>query len=147
MPAWREQALIQAPVGDVWKLVGDPTRYPEWAGNVVSVTGLAELAETETFEQVTHMPLSGDQTTIFEVEKLDDLHEIRLRCQSSGYYSRWVLTPAQTATFAEVEIGVEPTAAQHRLYFGLLGKRFMRKVAVDAIDGVRRQLGPGEPED
>jgi len=146
MTVWREQALIQAPVDDVWELVGDPTRYPEWAGNVVSVTGLAELAETETFEQVTHMPLSGDQTTIFEVEKLDDLHEIRLRCQSSGYYSRWVLTPAQAATFAEVEIGVEPTATQHRLYFGLLGKRFMRKVAVDAIEGVRRELGPGKPE-
>lgn len=140
MPVWREQALIQAPVTRVWELVGDPVRYPEWAGNVVSVTGLAELAEDQTFEQVTRMPLSGDQTTIFEVEKLDDLHEIRLRCQSSGYYSRWVLTPAQAATFAEVEIGVEPTAAQHRVYFGLLGKRFMRKVAVDAIEGVRRAV-------
>ena len=84
MTAWREQALIAAPIAAVWELVGDPTRYPEWAGNVVSVTGLAELAEAETFEQVTRSPLFGDQTTIFEVEKLDDLHEIRLRCQSSG---------------------------------------------------------------
>ena len=45
MSAWREQALIEAPVGAVWELVGNPERYPEWAGNMVAVTGLAELAE------------------------------------------------------------------------------------------------------
>ena len=142
MPAWREQTLIQAPVGSVWELVGDPTRYPEWASNVVAVTGLAELAEDETFEQITRVPLSGDKTTIFEIEKLDDLHEIRLRCNTSGYYSHWVLTPAQEATFAEVEIGVEPTAPTHRLYFGALGKRYMRKLVLEAVDGVRRAVDP-----
>lgn len=106
----------------VWELVGDPSRYPEWAADVVAVTGLAEVAEHETYEQVSRTPL-GNETTTFEIEKLDDLHEIKLRCQKSGYYSHWVLTPAQEATFAEVEIGVEPVAPQYRLYFGILGKR------------------------
>ena len=94
MPAWREQALIQAPLGDVWKLVGDPTRYSRMGrrrglGHRPRRTGPRPRRSSRSRT----VPLSGDQTTIFEVEKLDDLHEIRLRCQSSGYYSRWVLDP------------------------------------------------------
>jgi hypothetical protein len=62
---------------------------------------------------------------------------IKLRCQKSGYYSRWTITEAQSSTFAEIEIGVEPTAIQHRLFFGALGKRYLRRVAEQAIDGLR----------
>ena len=138
MPAWREQALIPAPASSIWTLVADPSRYPEWAADVVAVTGLAEIAQDGTFEQVTRMPFGGEQTTIFEVERLDDMHEIRLRCRSSGYYSHWVLTPAQEDTFLEVEIGVEPTAPQYRLYFGVLGKRYMRRVVEQSLEGLRR---------
>jgi hypothetical protein len=50
----------------------------------------------------------GKAETTFKIEELDDLHAIKLRCQQSGYYSRWVLTEAQSSTFAEVEIGIEP---------------------------------------
>ncbi len=35
MASWRQQALIEAPVEEVWRLVGDPGRYPEWAGEVI----------------------------------------------------------------------------------------------------------------
>jgi hypothetical protein len=142
MPSWREQSLIEAPVGAVWEVVADPARYPEWAGDVVEVTGLAEVAEQATFEQVSRTPLGVNTTTTFEIEKLDDLREIRLRCQQSGYYSRWLLTPAQRATFIDLEIGIEPAAPQYRLLFGLVGKRFMRRVAESSLEGLRRVLRP-----
>ena len=138
MPAWRQHAVIEAPVAEVWDLVGNPQRYPEWAADVVAVTGLAEVATGETLELTQHMPLFGDDTTTFEVERLEDLREIRLRCQFSGYYSHWLLTEAQESTFLEVEIGVEPTAPQFRLYFGALGKRYFRRLAEGSIDGIRR---------
>jgi hypothetical protein len=147
MPAWREQTLIEAPVRAVWGVVADPTRYSEWASDVIEVTGLAEVVEKATFEQVSSQPLAGTATTTFEIEKLDDLHEIRLRCQTSGYYSHWLLTPAQETTYVEVEIGVEPTAPQYRLYFGLLGKRYMRRVAEASVDGLRRMLAAGAGAD
>ena len=138
MAAWRQQAVIDAPAYSVWSLVGDPSRYPEWAADVVEVTGLAEVAERQTFEHTQRMPLFGDDTTTFEIEKLEDMREIRLRCRTSGYYSHWILTPAQDSTFLEVEIGVEPLAPQFRLYFGALGKRYFRRVTEESIDGVRR---------
>jgi hypothetical protein len=144
MAAWREQALIEAPVDAVWGLVGDPARYPEWASNVVAVTGMPELDEKGTVELVSRMPLEGESTTIFEVERSEDLREIRLRCQTSGYYSHWVLTQAREATFLDVEIGVEPTAPQYRLYFGVLGKRYFRRVAQQSLDGIRRCACPSD---
>jgi hypothetical protein len=135
--SWRQQAIIEAPVEEVWSHVGDPRRYPEWAANIVEVTGLPTLARDAEFQQVSKVPLMGDEETTFRIEELEDLHVIKLRCQKSGYYSRWTLTEAQSSTFAEIEIGVEPTAIQHRLFFGALGKRYLRRVAEQAIDGLR----------
>ena len=139
MSSYRQQAVIEAPVGEVWAWVGDPRRYPDWAGNIISVTGLATVAADAEFQQVSQMPLKQTETT-FKIEELDDLHAIKLRCQQSGYYSRWVLTEAQSSTFAEVEIGVEPTAVQYRILFGAMGRRYFRRLSEQAIDGLRAQL-------
>jgi hypothetical protein len=134
--------VIEAPVGQVWAWVGDPRRYPEWAGNIISVTGLATVEADAEFQQISQTPFKPTETT-FKIEELDDLHAIKLRCQQSGYYSRWVLTEAQSSTFAEVEIGVEPTAVQYRILFGAMGKRYFRRLSEQAIDGLRAKLAGG----
>ena len=54
-----------------------------------------------------------------------------------------MLTEAQSQTFAEVEIGIEPTALQYRLLFGVMGKRYQRSIADQAVDGVRTRLQRG----
>jgi uncharacterized protein YndB with AHSA1/START domain len=143
--SWRQQAVIEAPVEQVWAYVGDPRRYPEWAGNVISVTGLAMVEPDAEFRQVSKSPLGRAETT-FRIEELDDLRTIKLRCQQSGYYSRWVLTEAQSSTFAEVEIGIEPTAIQYRLVFGALGKRYLRRLVEQTLDGLQMTLQRGIKE-
>jgi len=140
--SWRQQAVIEAPVEQVWACVGDPRRWPEWAENVVSVFGLPTVEPDAEFQQVSQTPLGKAETT-FKIEELDDLHTIKLRCQQSGYYSRWVLTEAQSSTFADVEIGIEPTAVQYRLFYGALGKRYLRRLAEQAIEGVGAWLQRG----
>ena len=142
MPSARKQTVIEAPVEQVWAYIGDPRRYPEWAGNVVSVTGLATVEAEAEFQQVSKSPLGKSETT-FRIEELDELRTIKLRCEQTGYYSRWVLTEAQSQTFAEVEIGIEPTALQYRLLFGVMGKRYLRSIADQAVDGVRTRLQRG----
>ena len=139
MPTWRQQAVIDAPVEDVWGAVGDPRNYPAWASDVVEVTGLPEVAPSATFQQVSKSPF-GETETTYRIEALEEMREIKLRCQRSGYYSHWVLTEAQDSTFMEVEIGIEPTAPQYRLFFGALGKRHLRGIAQDSLDGLRRLL-------
>ena len=76
---------------------------------MIAVTGApTKIEKGSTFDVTGRGPLGLKATTTFKVEELDDLHEIKLRCQSSGYYSRWLLTQAQDGTFTEVELGIEP---------------------------------------
>ena len=139
MSSFRQQALIEASLERVWGLVGNPGSYPHWASGVVAVTGLAEVDVGARFQQVSQMPIGKAETT-YEITDLDDLHEIRLRCTSSGLYSRWLLTPAQDSTFADVEFGIEPTALQYRVLFAALGDRYMRRIAFESLDGLQRTL-------
>ena len=138
MGCWHEQALIEAPVEDVWQLVGDPRRYPEWvSGEVIEVTGLPEVAKGAEYEQVTRNPFGTSKTT-FEIEELDDLHEIRLRCTASGWYSHWKLTEAGGDTFADIEIGMEPSKVGYKALDRATGKRWYRRVAKASLDGLKR---------
>ena len=142
MSAWREQALIHAPIEAVWRVVGDPARYPEWAGDVIDVTGLAEVEQGATFRQQSRVPF-GKVSTNFEIESLEDLHEIRLRCMESGYYARWLLTEAGEDTFAEVEIGMHPESTREKLASAVFTKRWFRRVVRDSLNGLRGVVGAG----
>jgi uncharacterized protein YndB with AHSA1/START domain len=139
MSSWRQQALIEAPAETVWKFLGDPQRYPEWAGFVVDVTGPPVIEKNAEYEQTTRAPI-GKVTTTFRLDRYEELREIRMRCQESGWYSHWLLTPAAGGTFADAEIGIEPTSVQYRIVFGALGKRYFRRVVERALDGLREAL-------
>ena len=139
MATWQQQGLIEAPVQRVWALLADPASYPSWAGDSVTVTGPpTRIEKGSTFEQTSPAPLGAKQTTTFKVEELDDLHEIKLRCQRSGYYSHWRLTEARGQTFADVEIGVEPIGLHGQVARILFTKRQLREVTHASLDGLRR---------
>lgn len=40
----------------------------------------------------------------------------------------------------DVEIGVDSTALQYRMFFGALGKRYMRRMVEQRVDGLRSAL-------
>ena len=143
MSSWQQQALIEAPVEEVWHAVADPQAYARWAAGVIEVTGAAKLAQDARFQQLTKSPFFPADETTFRVEAMEEMREIKLRCEKTGYYSHWVLTPAQDSTFMDVEIGVDPTALQYRLYFGAMGKRHFRRLTEESLDGLRRLLAEG----
>ncbi|MDX6643952.1 MAG: Polyketide cyclase / dehydrase and lipid transport [Solirubrobacteraceae bacterium] len=135
--SWRQQALIEAPVDAVWRLVGDPNRYPEWAGDVVAVTGLPSVAEGADFTRVSRMPLFGKVTTTFVIDALEEMKHIRLHCTQSGYYGNWVLTEARGSTFADVELGMDPASLPYRAMDALLSKRWYRRITEQSLDSLR----------
>lgn len=146
MTRWRQQAMIDAPVEDVWALVGDPNRYPEFTPkDVVEVTGLPEVERNASYRQVSRV-MGQEAETEFRVEEYEDMREIKLRCQASGYYSHWLLTEAQGNTFVEVESGMDPLTLSYRVFDSvLLRKRYWRGMTERAIDGVRRSVErPGD---
>ena len=139
MTSWRQQALIEAPVEDVWRCVGDPATYPEWAHDVVEVTGIPEVERDATFRQVSRSPFRHETT--FRIEELEELRQIKMRCEESGLFSRWLLTEAQESTFVDVEFGIDPTRLRYRAVDATIGKRWYRRLADQAIDGLKGELG------
>jgi Polyketide cyclase / dehydrase and lipid transport len=142
MPSWRQQAVLEAPPAAVWELIADPNRFPEWwSSTALEVTGPPTIELGSEFQQTARAPIGRSTiTTTYKVEAFDELREVRMRCQQSGWYSHWFLTEARGSTFVDVEVGIDPTALQYRLLFGALGKRPFREAAVEAIDGLREAL-------
>jgi uncharacterized protein YndB with AHSA1/START domain len=133
----REQALIDAPPEEVWSLVGDPARYPEWWVDVTEVDG-ERFEEGTEYLQVTH----GDRTT-FKIDKLERLHEVRTHCTLSGVFAHWRLTPAQGGTFLDVTFGIEPTNLRWAVYEKVRGRRLLKRWMNDSIESLRNVLAAG----
>jgi uncharacterized protein YndB with AHSA1/START domain len=146
MASWKQQALVEAPVKEVWELLCDPARAAEWGEDVLEVTGgPAKIEKGSTFDVTARGPLGMKGTTPFRVEEFEDMHELKMQCQVSGFYSHWLLTEAQGGTFTELELGVEELPAkrgvQGRAIGALHTKSFLRRTAEKSLDGVRRALG------
>lgn len=130
----RRQAVIEAPVQSIWELVGDPGRHPEWFPKVVEVNG-ERYEEGDTYVQITKDPLRTARTE-FVIERLDDLREIRLVCQDSGMYVRWLLTDAQGSTFVDVEMGMEPRSVGNRVFDAVAGRMYFRRWLEQSLDAL-----------
>jgi uncharacterized protein YndB with AHSA1/START domain len=140
---WKQQGLVDAPVEEVWSLLEDPGRYAEWNPLTVEVTGVPTKVEKgSTFEMEGRGPLGLKATTTFKVEELDELREIKLRCQTSGWYSHWLLTEARGQTFTEVEMGVERVPGlEGAVTGGIYTKGYLRRAAEETLDNLKRALG------
>ncbi len=139
MASWSQQALLDARPEKIWELLTDPARYPEWSGEALETTGVpTKIEKGATFEQKSQGPLGMKATTTFEVAELEDLHEIKLVCQMTGYYSHWRLTEAQDQTFADVEIGIDPNGVPGRVKQVLMTKRALREVTNESLEGLKR---------
>ncbi|HEX5821587.1 MAG TPA: SRPBCC family protein [Solirubrobacterales bacterium] len=145
MASCRKQALIEAPVESVWELLTDPVRGPEWDPDLLEVMGApVEIRAGSTFETTGRGPLGLKATSAFKVEELDDLHEIKMRCQKSGYYVHWLLTPAQGNTFTELELGVQPLPGiQGRAMGAVFTGGFLRRTAENTLEALERAIGSG----
>src|SRR3712207_3239029 len=109
-----EQAVLDAPLEDVWELVGDPSRYPEWLPRGIDVN-CERFEEREEFLQATQRPLLGRGECPFFIERREALLEIRMHCTLSGLYAHGGLTDAQGGTFIEAELGMEPIRRRDRI--------------------------------
>lgn len=142
MSSWKQQALIQAPVAEVWDILCDPARSPDWDPDVLAVTGAPiRIEKGSTFDITGRGPLGMKATTTFKVEELEDLHELKMKCQVSGFYAHWLLTQAQDGTFTEVELGIEPIESQSlrgRVGAALHTKSYLRTQVEKLLDGLRR---------
>ena len=140
MGSYRQQTLIEAPVDAVWAQVGDPKRYPEWAGETVEVKGLETVEAGALYEQTQKPAIGSAKPTVFVVDAFEEMREISVRCTVSGWYLHWLLTEADKDTFAEVEVGMDPTHLGYRAADSILGKRWYRRTAETTLEQLRDTL-------
>jgi uncharacterized protein YndB with AHSA1/START domain len=131
----RQQGLVDAPLEVVWELVATPSRYPEWWPRVIEVRG-QRFEEGDEYAQVMKGPL-GKAESNFLLERRENLREIRMRCQLSGLYADWLLTPAQGGTFVEVEMGMQPRRLGERVLDRAFGRSYFRRWTNDSLEGLR----------
>jgi hypothetical protein len=135
MSTIRHQALINGDLERVWRLVGDPSRHPEWWPRVMEVKG-DSFCEGDTYRQVTSMAIGNHETTLV-VERLYNLREIRTRCLDTGTYADWRFTEARDDTFVDVEMGMLPQSLRYRITDAVAGRRYFKRWLQESIDALR----------
>jgi uncharacterized protein YndB with AHSA1/START domain len=135
MSSCRLQAQVDVPRDELWELVGNVDRHPEWWPRVVSVQceGLEQGCD---YRQVLKSPLGMVETSV-SIERLDDCRELTLRCLDTGTYAHWLLAEAQGGTFIDVEFGLDPKTARTRVFDMVAGKRYFRRWLAESIDALR----------
>jgi uncharacterized protein YndB with AHSA1/START domain len=135
MSSYRQQAQLDVPPSAVWELVGDVERHKEWWPRVIDAH-CDGLEQGCSYRQVYKSPMGVIETDV-SVERLDDCHELLLRCLDTGTYTRWLLTESQGGTFIDAEFGVDPKSVSTRVFDMVAGRRYFRHWLEQSLDGLR----------
>jgi uncharacterized protein YndB with AHSA1/START domain len=111
MPSFHDTAEAQAPPEDVWKLLYDPTRFPDWWAGVGTVeAGEGGGSYTMYPDGYPDFPMA---------QLLDTAHErqrVVVSCLVSDLRFEWALEPIGDGTRTRISVDVEiPEAEAARL--------------------------------
>jgi Polyketide cyclase / dehydrase and lipid transport len=139
MSAYRSQAHFDAPLEDVWALVGNPATYPEWWPVAVEIRG--ETFEVgDVYTQV--VGIAGRRREYSRIiDRREEFKELRWHCPTTGGFQHWLLTDARGGTFVDMEMGIkDPEDARFGLFDKTVGRWFIKRWAAQAVDGLRATL-------
>jgi Polyketide cyclase / dehydrase and lipid transport len=108
MPGFDDAVLVQAPLEEVWKLVHDPTRYPEWWTGMGSVDQAAPDGFTMCPEGWPDYPMPQRR----RASSADG--RVTISCLLSDLEYRWHLRAVGNHTRVEVRVDI-PEVEAHRL--------------------------------
>jgi uncharacterized protein YndB with AHSA1/START domain len=113
MPHFRESATTAAPPEEVWKVLYDPSRFPEWWTGIGSVE--AEAASGGERIPYTMYPDGYPDFPMPQVlETSREDRTVSVSCLVSDLRFEWRLEPAGAGTRISVEVDI-PEAEAHRL--------------------------------
>jgi uncharacterized protein YndB with AHSA1/START domain len=108
MPHIDDQVLVAAPLEDVWKLVHDPSRYPEWW------TGIGSVAEADREGYTMYPDGWPDFPMPQRLRTSWGDRRVTISCLVSDLEYRWHLTAEGQRTRVEVRVDI-PDEEAHRL--------------------------------
>ena len=108
MPSFHDTATSAAPPEDVWKLLYDPSRFPDWWAGIGTVDVLDESQYTMYPDGYPDFPMAQ------LLETRQDQHRVTVSCLVSDLRFEWRLQPAGEGTLITVDVEI-PEAEARRL--------------------------------
>ena len=84
------------------------------------------------YRQVTKAMVGQERTTL-EIDELEELDHLAIRCLDTGTYVRFVLTEAQGGTFVDTQMGMDPAGLRNRIFDTIMGQRYFSSWLADTV--------------
>ena len=108
MPGFTATAECRAPVEEVWKLLFDPARFPEWWAGI-------ETVHKDSPGKFTQWPTGYPEFPMPQELRVDEANErVTISCQVSDIDFVWQLSEAGSGTSVSVHVTL-PEREAHRL--------------------------------
>lgn len=108
MPSFHDTATSTAPPEEVWKLLYDPLRFPDWWAGVGSIDITADGEYTLYPEGYPDFPMAQ----LLDTQR--DQQRVTVSCLVSDLRFEWRLEPLQDGTRITVDVEI-PDAEAHRV--------------------------------
>ena len=108
MPSFHDTATSSAPPEDVWKLLYDPSRFPDWWAGIGTVDVQDEAQYTMYPQGYPEFPMAQ------LLDSRQDQHRVTVPCLVSELRFEWRLQPEGDGTLITVDVEI-PEAEAHRL--------------------------------
>ena len=108
MPSFHDTTTSAAPPEDVWKLLYDPSRFPDWWAGIETVNVTSDGEYTMYPDGYPDFPMAQ------LLDTHQDQHRVTVSCLVSDLRFEWRLEPAGEGTRITVDVEIPDTEA-HRL--------------------------------
>jgi uncharacterized protein YndB with AHSA1/START domain len=108
MPSFHDTTTSAAPPEDVWKLLYDPSRFPDWWAGIETVDVTGDSQYTVYPDGYPDFPMAQ------VLDTHHDQHRVTVSCLVSDLRFEWRLEPAGEGTRITVDVEIPDTEA-HRL--------------------------------
>lgn len=128
MPSFHDVATSAAPPEQVWKLLYDPSRFPDWWAGIGTIDVKDEGEYTMYPEGYPDFPMAQ------LLETRQDQQRVTVSCLVSDLRFEWRLQPDGEGTLIMVDVEI-PEAEAHRLEAQReMISASMRRLAEQAVD-------------
>ncbi len=105
MPTFTDVVTTPAPPEEVWKILHDPSRLPEWWADLVAV----DVAPDATSD-ATHRIFYADQPDVARPQRREpsnSKHRIMISCLSTDIRFTWTLEPVDREAATRITVDVD----------------------------------------
>jgi uncharacterized protein YndB with AHSA1/START domain len=106
MPSFRESAEAQAPPEEVWKLLYDPARFPDWWAGVATI----DLGEGGSYTMFSDGYPDFPMAQMLDTQR--DARRVTISCLVSDLRFDWRLEPLEGGEGTRITVDVDIPAAE-----------------------------------